>query len=88
MLIALAKSAIAPDAIFALASPAASAVAGNAEGWGPALVNRQSSAAVRSRAVGMATYLRHISCAGRDADHQCAGFRDTRQPVRLDADRA
>jgi hypothetical protein len=40
VLIALAKSDTAPDAIFALASPAVRADAGNADSWGPILVNR------------------------------------------------
>ncbi len=40
VLIALAKSDIAPDAIFALASPAARADAAGAESWGPILVKR------------------------------------------------
>jgi hypothetical protein len=40
VLIALAKSDIAPDAIFALASPAGRADARAKESWGPVLVNR------------------------------------------------
>jgi hypothetical protein len=40
VLVALARSAIRPDALFALATPPARAGAGDKESWGPVLVNR------------------------------------------------
>ncbi len=78
VLIALAKSAIAPDAIFALASPAARADAGNAESWGPVLVDRlvERSQYEAARSVWQRIY--GISAAQAAMPITNAGFRETR----------
>lgn len=74
----LAKSAIAPDAIFALAGPAARADADNADSWGPVLVNRLIERGQYPAARSVWQRIYGISPAQAAMAIINAGFRETR----------
>lgn len=78
VLIALAKSDTAPDAIFALASPVARADAGNAESWGPILVNRLVERGQYTAAKSVWQRIYGLSSAQAAMPITNAGFRETK----------
>ncbi|MGU3392459.1 hypothetical protein [Sphingomonas sp. M1A8_2b] len=78
VLIALAKSALAPDAIFRLASPSARAEAGRAESWGPVLVNRLVERRQYAAARSVWQRIYGVSAAQAAMPITNAGFRETK----------